>query len=175
MAQEIRPAASYEPAERVVMSWRVPRTLKAWLVADAEASGRSLSQQIELQLERARDAEHGLGGPKTAGLLRTFANLIRARFGEDDQWFLTPEQFFTTVDDVYEVVVGPRAPNFDGKRRWRTMAELPEVQRQFDQISEMVHKLGAALKASGVFDMADDDPRLELPVSLLLQPDASEE
>ena len=60
MAQEIRPAASYQLGERIPMSWRVPAFLKQWLVDISEASGRSLGQEIELTLDRARVAERDL-------------------------------------------------------------------------------------------------------------------
>jgi hypothetical protein len=163
------PARDYTPGERVPITWRVTPEIKQWLDAEAEASGRSLSARIEIMLQRAADAGHGPVGPETADLLRFFAYLVRARFGDNDDWFEDPDAFFRTVADLYEVMVGPKAPNFDDERRMRTLGEiwneLPETKRLLARINI------AAVRAvvDAVKNMADDDPRLLLPISELFK------
>jgi hypothetical protein len=60
MAQEIRPVDSYQPGERIAMSFRVPAFLKQWLLDCSEASGRGLGLEIEVRLDRCRIAENDL-------------------------------------------------------------------------------------------------------------------
>jgi hypothetical protein len=55
----------YPPGERISVSWRATAELNGWIDAQAEASGRSKSQQIELMLQRAADAERDFYGSAT--------------------------------------------------------------------------------------------------------------
>lgn len=70
------PARDYDPGERVAISWRITPELKQRLDKCAAASGRSLSQEIELRLEQSMQADTTLFlaldlacGPEKAGLV----------------------------------------------------------------------------------------------------------
>jgi len=63
--------------ERVPMSWRVTPELKEWIDTEAEASGRSTAQEIELRLELSRDLSRTFGG--TRAIERILSRLEDAR------------------------------------------------------------------------------------------------
>ena len=67
------------------MSWRTTPATKGWFDAAAKKSGRSLSQEIELTVERARNLQENLGGPRATELLMSLGATAKAKSG-DDRW-----------------------------------------------------------------------------------------
>jgi hypothetical protein len=86
-----KPRGPFED-KRKTLTTRITEETRAMLEAGAAASGRSLSQEIELQLERALAGEKDLGGPRIAALLRSLVNTIclSGAGGTSDQWLDDP-------------------------------------------------------------------------------------
>jgi hypothetical protein len=67
--------------------------MRAKLEAAAAASGRSLSQEIELQLDRALAGDQALGGPRVSTLFRSLIETIRlSGAGLTDGWLDDPSR-----------------------------------------------------------------------------------
>jgi hypothetical protein len=87
-----RPQGPYED-KRQTLTTRITSETRMKLEAAAAASGRSLSQEIELLLERALAAEEALGGPRISALFRNLIDTIRlGGAGLTDHWLDDPNR-----------------------------------------------------------------------------------
>jgi hypothetical protein len=68
-----RPALPDEMGKRYSLGIRTTRELRDALKDAADASGRSVAQEIELRLERSFETEDAYGGPRLARLFRMVA------------------------------------------------------------------------------------------------------
>jgi hypothetical protein len=81
-----KPRGPYED-KRQTLTTRITGEMRAKLEAAAAASGRSLSQEIELQLDRALAGEESFGGPRISALFRSLVETIRlSGAGLTDGW-----------------------------------------------------------------------------------------
>jgi hypothetical protein len=104
-----RPADSYDPNERIMMAWRATPSLKAWLLAGATDTGRSLSQHVEMTIETARDIERHLAGPMTMELFRSLAATALAEVPAD-AWFDDADIYFA-IRRKWEHILYRRRPS----------------------------------------------------------------
>jgi len=87
-----KPRGPYED-KRQTLTTRITGEMRARLEAAAAASGRSLSQEIELQLDRALAGEESFGGPRVSALFRSLVETIRlSGAGLTDGWLDDPNR-----------------------------------------------------------------------------------
>jgi hypothetical protein len=108
------PARTYEPGERVAMSFRVTPIFKAKIDEAARKSGRSLMKEIEFRLEQSLNEERHLTdalelafGRQVAGLMLAIGCLLRegqpTHLGSD--WLSDPK-VFRAADESIRVWLG---------------------------------------------------------------------
>jgi hypothetical protein len=85
-----KPRGPYED-KRQTLTTRITGEMRAKLEAAAAASGRSLSQEIEILLDRALAGDQALGGPRILALFRSLIETGRlGGAGLTDQWLDDP-------------------------------------------------------------------------------------
>lgn len=94
-----KPRGPYE-GKRETITTRITPSTRQKLDQAAEDTDRSLSQEIEFRLERSFDREDGLGGHRTAAVLRRLAHLAAASM--DDKHWLDDDATFNTVLDLWQ-------------------------------------------------------------------------
>jgi hypothetical protein len=131
-ARSARRGAPVTHRRRIPMGIRVTPELRDELVARAEASGRSITQEMELLLEQALSAEELLGGPRTAALLRILAET--AKFcqgigGPEDEWLDDRSKFNEVVDawNRHLEEIKPKEPEADRIQRQEEMKAFREA------------------------------------------------
>lgn len=117
MADQIRPRRGPRPqgpfeGKRRTLTTRITDETRAKLDAAAKASGRSLSQEIELKLSEETRKDDDLGGARVAALFRYLASMIGNR---DYAW----------LDDldIYNLVVRKWIRHLDAIRPLRAPAD----------------------------------------------------
>jgi hypothetical protein len=84
MKKRGRPTLPEGKGKRQTLALRVTEERRKALEEAADRSGRSLSQELEIRLERSFDEEAAYGGTEMAALFRTMAgaaSVIRSRLG----------------------------------------------------------------------------------------------
>lgn len=102
-----KPRGPYE-GKRETLTTRITPSTRRKLDQAAEAADRSLSQEIELRLERSFDREDSLGGHRTAALLRKLAHLAEASTG--DKHWLDDDAVFNAVLLLWQCELRKMAP-----------------------------------------------------------------
>jgi hypothetical protein len=111
---------------------RTTKEVRDWLEAAARANGRSLAQEVEHQLERARADESTYGGPVLAAFFRMMAaagSLTNARTGRswEDHYetFLAAEVAWNRLWEEFKQRVRPR-PSPEAIAAVQELGPLPE-------------------------------------------------
>lgn len=103
-------------AKRHAVGIRTTRELKAQIEEAAEASGRSMAQEIEYRLETSFKDEEELGGRRTASLARALAyNIAMIEEVAGARWFETQEAWATVRKTLPNVMMAfvPTSPHAD--------------------------------------------------------------
>jgi hypothetical protein len=123
-----KPRGPYE-GKRETITTRITPGTRQKLDQAAEAADRSLSQEIELRLERSFDREDGLGGHRTAAVLRRLAHLAEASTG--DKHWLDDDGTFHAVLDLWQRELRKMTPPIS-----------KPIERQTDEGKKWIRKLG---------------------------------
>jgi predicted transcriptional regulator len=115
-----KPRGPYE-GKRETITTRVTPGTRQKLDQTAEAADRSLSQEIELRLERSFDREDGLGGHRTAEVLRRLGHLAEA--STDKKHWLDDYATFDAVmerwqDTLRQMMPKPIADRVSRGKMW---------------------------------------------------------
>lgn len=122
-----KPRGPYE-GKRETITTRITPSTRRKLDQAAEATDRSLSQEIEFRLERSFDREDGLGGHRTAAVLRRLAHLAEASM--DDKHWLDDDATFNTVLELWQHELRKLIPPVS-----------TPIERQIDQGRKWIRKL----------------------------------
>jgi hypothetical protein len=123
-----KPRGPYE-GKRETITTRITPATRQKLDQAAAAADRSLSQEIELRLDRSFDREDGLGGHRTAEVLRKLAHLAQA--SRDNKHWLDDDATFNVVLDLWE-------------RQLRKLTPPPSkpIERRIKEGKKWIRKLG---------------------------------
>lgn len=126
-----KPQGPYEGKSKTITTRITPLTRRR-LEEAAESAGRSLSQEIEFRLERSFDREDGIGGPRTAAVLRRLGHLAEA--SQSERHWLDDDATFNAVVDWWNRTLRDMAPPVSAPIERRIQSARKWLQRLRDGI-----------------------------------------
>src|SRR5437773_3120914 len=124
-----KPQGPFEDKRRTLTT-RITEGTRVKLEAAARDSTRSLSQEIELRLELSLDRDEGLGGRRTAALLRSLAAMVEPHYDDNYHW-LDDRDAFNVVIDRWTQYLKTKAPT-------RAVADQAQIQSEFDELKKNI-------------------------------------
>jgi hypothetical protein len=152
-----KPQGPFENKRRTLTT-RITEDMRAKLEVAATASGRSLSQEIELRLHESIAADGALGGPRTATIFKMLAgaSLLLAR---DDAWLDDREKFKAVQQGLHSFL--------DSALDYFAPLTPDEIQRRIDEGRATVE----ALRQS---NSQEEKERLRTRLHMLIRPQLPE-
>lgn len=138
-----------ETAKRQMLTMRVTQRMKDRIAAVADSNGRSVSQEIEMRLERTFYQDDELGDREQAGFLRWLATIMDAATRQGRQSWLEDPEIFAYVRSAAQVLFDAYQPpdthvpvleqlspggraeveRWEADAKERTAASVPHVRR----------------------------------------------